>query len=270
VGAAFAKYKVGDRVAGISQIGGHSQYICRKADDLLQINSAVRSEDIAPLVLSGMTAYQMFKYCAKVESGDQFLVHGGSGAVGNILLQLCKANAVRTVSTSSKSKIPFLEKLGSTAIDYKATNYPTELKRIANGGFDAALDFTNQTSINRSFKLLKKDGRMILAGLLTTQQKMDKKTLGNFLKFGMEFGGMMLKKSIWNTFTSKETHFFGIVDSKRDFPERYQNDFNELVAMVEKKQLTIFKKTYALTDARQAHIDLETGKIEGNIVFVNA
>lgn len=76
-----------------------------------------------------------------------------------------------------------------------------------------------------------------------------------------------MKKTLWNLSTSKEVHFFGIVDSKRDFPERYQNDFNELIQFVETRQLKIFKKEYSLDEAHQAHTDLEEGKTIGNIVF---
>lgn len=263
------KFEIGDRVAGISQIGGHGKFICFNENELLQINSHLDSEVIAPLVLSGMTAYQMFKYCAKVKTGDKFLVHGGSGSVGNILLQICKANGITTVATASRRKTDFIKENGGLALDYTSPSYSNNLKRIVNGGFDAALDFTNQESINRSFRLLKKGGRMILAGLLSTQKKMDEKTFWNFLKFGLEFGGMMIKKSIWNTFTSKKVYFFGIIDSRKDYPERYQNDFNELINMVEKGQIIIHKKVYALENARQAHIDLETGKTMGNIVFTN-
>lgn len=259
--------KIGDRVAGICQIGGHSEYICFATKDLLRIDSSLNSADISPLVLSGMTAYQIFKYCARVKSGDTFLIHGGSGAVGNFLLQLCRANGIKSVSTGSASKLDFMRENGSVALDYNAANYPVKLKQVAKGGFDAAFDFTNQKSINRSFRLLKKEGRMILTGLLSTQKKMEKKTFGNFLKFGLEFGWMMMKKAFWNVSTSKEVYFFGIVDSKQDFPERYQNDFNELIQLVETKQLKIFKKEYSLDEASQAHTDLEDGKSIGNLIF---
>lgn len=228
---------IGERVADICQVGGNTQYICRQVKNLLRISKEIKATDAAPLILSGMTAYQIFKYAANVKQGDSFLVHGGSGAVGNILLQLCKLHKVKTVSTSSATKTKLLEELGAIGIDYNSVNYFSELEKHKASGFDAAIDFSNQKSINHSFKLLKKGGRMILCGLLSTQRKMEAKTLYNFLKFGMEFGCMMLKKAWWNIFSNKKTIFFGIVDSKKEFPERYQSDLNELINLVKTGKL---------------------------------
>ncbi|MEM8890600.1 MAG: zinc-binding dehydrogenase [Bacteroidota bacterium] len=259
--------KPGDRVAGICQIGGHSTHIDVAPDQLLKVHSDLPGSQIAPLVLSGMTAYQLLKYCAKLKQGDLFLVHGGSGAVGNILLQLCSAFGIRTISTASKKNLSFINELGAQAIAYDSPNYFEKLKSIAGAGLDAALDFSSQKSINTSFSLLKPKGKLILAGLLATQKKMERKTGWNFLKFGFEFVGMMLKKAIWNRFSNKEVHFFGIVDSKRDFPKRYQQDFDELLAMLSSGKLKIHENIYPLSEARKAHLDLAEGRIKGNAIL---
>jgi NADPH:quinone reductase-like Zn-dependent oxidoreductase len=233
----------------------------------LKIDPNIAPTDAAPLILSGMTAYQIFKYAAQLTSGQTFLVHGGSGAVGNILLQLCQLNGVKTVSTTSKSKLDMVSKLGATALDYNAVDYVQALKTASGAGFDAALDFSNQTSINQSFRLVKKGGKMVLCGLLTTQKQMEKKTLLNFLLFGFEFGGMMLKKAFWNRFSSKTVDFFGIVDSKRDFPERYQNDLNALCELVKNGQLKpAIHQVIPIDDVPKGHDLLEKGFVRGQII----
>lgn len=268
LGEGVTNLSIGDRVADICQIGGNAKYLCRKADELLSIPQTIEAIDVAPLILSGMTAYQIFKYAACVETGGTFLVHGGSGAVGNILLQLCRIHQVKTVSTTSTSKLQMVESLGAMAVDYSSENYFETLQKNTKEGFDATIDFSNQKSINHSFRLLKKGGRMILCGLLTTQKKMESKTFLNFLTFGLEFGGMMLKKALWNSFSSKKTIFFGIVDSKKDFPERYQNDLNELIELVISGKIKPYiYQVFNLDDISKAHQCLGNGKSAGHLVI---
>jgi len=267
VGSEVIDFQKGERVAGICQIGGHSDYINVAPTTLLRVDSSLESEKVACLVQIGVTAYQMYHHFAKVRAGDRFLIHGGSGAVGNLLVQLCRLNEVQAVATASNAKQDFVRNLSGIPIDYQAANYAAQLKKEAGDGFDAALDFTNQKSINRSFRLLKKGGRLILSGLLNTQQQVEKKTFWSFLKFGLEFGGMMLKKARWNQFTSKDVHFFGIVDSRNDHPDRYQNDFTKLLRLVENGQLHLHFATYKLEEARQAQLDLENGKIRGQLIL---
>jgi NADPH:quinone reductase-like Zn-dependent oxidoreductase len=268
LGEKVTTLSVGDRVADICQIGGNTHYICREAKALLKIDKKIEAIEVAPLILSGMTAYQIFKYYTNLKSGDSFLVHGGSGAVGNILLQLCKIHQVKTISTSSMSKLPILESLGAIAVDYQSENYFETLQQNAKEGFDVAIDFSNQKSINHSFKLLKKGGRMILCGLLTTQKKIERKTFVNFLRFGLEFGEMMLKKTLWNTFSSKKAIFFGIVDSKKDFPERYQKDLNELIELVISGKIKPhIHQIFNLDDTAKVHKCLEDGKSAGHLVI---
>lgn len=270
LGNAVTEFKIGDRVAEVCQTGGNSNYICRDTNGLLRVDKSVEAIAIAPLILSGMTAFQIFKYAARVKGGETFLVQGGSGAVGNILLQLCKMNNVKIVSTSSKNKLPFLESLGADTVDYNANNYFELLKNRSGYGFDAAIDFSNQKSINNSFRLLKTGGRMILCGLLTTQRKMETNTFFNFLKFSLEFGGMMMKKTYWNKFSDKSVIFFGVIDSKKDFPERYQNDLNELVELVKTKTLKPhIHQVLTLDETANGHQLIDDAKSTGHLVIYN-
>ena len=147
IGESVSNVRVDDRVADLCQVGGNTTHICRPGETLLRVPKDIEAELASPMILSGMTAYQIFKHHAKVNKGDSFLIHGGSGAVGTTLLQLCQLNGVRTVTTASRAKHDVIRTLADVIIDYRAADYDEQLRHHAHGGFDAVLDFTNHKSL---------------------------------------------------------------------------------------------------------------------------
>lgn len=81
------------------------------------------------------------------------------------------------------------------------------------------------------------------------------------LRFGEDFGLMMAKITLWNALPNGKTaQFFGIVDSKSDFPDRYQHDPNELAQLVKVAQLTpLIHQILPLTAVTEAHQLLDNG-----------
>lgn len=268
LGEEVSSFTVGDRVADLCQTGGNANYIVREAGSLARVPTYIDPAQAACLILSGMTAYQIFKHYSKVKPGDTFLIHGGSGAVGHTLLQLCQIHKVEAVTTASKNKHGRLAGYGAKTLDYRAPNYYEDLEKAAKGGFDAAFDFTNQRSFDRSFRLLKPGGRLTTCGILTKAQKILRKNPFNFLGFGLAFGWMMVKLAWWDRFSDKEAKFFGIVNSKRDFPERFQEDLDELIALLSAGKLTPYiHEVLGLDEVPTGHRLLEEGKVVGQIVI---
>jgi NADPH:quinone reductase-like Zn-dependent oxidoreductase len=270
IGADVKNVKIGDRVCNIIMIGGNANYMCCKADELILIPSEVEAKDAACFTLSGITAYQIFKHIAKVKNGNSILIHGASGAVGNMLLQLGKINNCKMIATASASKHLKIESYGAKALDYHSINYFTQLKQFAENGFDAVFDFTNQKSFNQSFGLLKNGGTLVTYAVYSSSLRIDKKTTFNFLKFGMDFGLMMMKLFWWNTFSNKSAKFFGVMDSKKDFPERFRNDMSELFELLKQNKVKpLIYKELPLEDVQEAHQLIQDRKVEGQIVILN-
>lgn len=268
VGEAVTNVRVGDRVADLCQIGGNATHICRPAETLLRVPDDVDAAVASTMILSGMTAYQIFKHHARVDRDNLFLVHGGSGAVGNILLQLCKLHGVRTVTTASKTKHDALRSVADIVIDYRAPDYDEQLRHHAQGGFDAVLDFTSHRSFNRSFELLRPGGRLISCGVQSLSKTVEKKTFANTTRFTADFGWHMLKLALWNVLpTRKSAHFFGVASSKQASLERYQRDLDELLELVRSGQLApLIHQTVSLSQVAKAHTALEHGEAVGTIV----
>ncbi len=244
---------------------------CTKATELTLIPNNVAANQAACLALSGITAYQMFTHFAKVQQGQRLLIHGGSGAVGNTLLQLGKRYNCQMVATASANKHDLIKTYGAIPIDYNAPNYFSELEKHSANGFDAVFDFTNQKSFNMSMKLLKKGGTLVTYAVFSSSLKIEKKTFFNFMSFGMDFGKMMLKLAYWNKFSGKKAVFYGSSDSKKAEPIRYQQDMYTLFDLLKNNQLipTIYK-IMSLNDVEKAHQLLQDGKVQGQIIISNS
>jgi NADPH:quinone reductase-like Zn-dependent oxidoreductase len=262
--------KVGDRVCSIVMVGGNANFICTKANELTIIPKEAEASSAACFALSGISAYQMFTHFAKVKEGQRILIHGGSGAIGDTLLQLGKLKNCEMIATASAIKHELIKSYGAVAIDYNSTNYFSELQKNSFNGFDAIFDFTNQQSFNNDIKLLKKGGTLVTYAVFSSALKIEKKTFFNFMAFGIDFGKMMMKLMYWNKFSGKKAIFYGSTNSKKIDPARHTNDMNTLFDLLKNGQIkpTVFK-VFDLDEVAKAHQLLQDGKVQGQIVIIN-
>ena len=270
VGKDVTNVKVGDRVCSIVMVGGNADFICINSAELSIVPKDVDAKEAACFALSGITAYQMFTHFAKVKQGQRILIHGGSGAVGDTLLQLGKLHHCEMVTTASISKHEHIKRYGAIAIDYHSPNYFADLKKNSGDGFDAIFDFTNQTSFNNDMKLLKKGGTLVTYAVFTSSLTIEKKNFFNFMAFGLDFGKMMMKLVFWNKFSGKNAVFYGSSDGKKAEPARHQADLNKLFQLLKDGYLkpTIYK-VFTLDEVMKAHQLLQDGKVQGQIIISN-
>jgi len=265
-------FAIGNRVCGIIMTGGNADYVCCSESLLTLVPQEIKGTLAACVNLSGITAYQMFVHYAKVKSGDRILIHGGSGAIGDTLLQFGKLNNCLMVTTASASKHSFIKKsYGATALDYNDKDYWEDLDFVALGGFDAVFDFTNQKSFNRSYKYLKKGGRLVTYAVYSSALAIKYKTPYTFFKFGLDFLLMMLKLKWWNVIPlGKSALFYGSTDSRNQYPERHNKDMRDLFKLIGDGVLVpLIYKEFKIEEVVDAHCILESGQVHGQIVIKN-
>ena len=103
----------------------------------------------------------MLDRCAHIKSGERILVHGAAGGVGTSLLQLGKLEGLEMYGTSSLSKEKIVVELGGKPIDYKSVDFVQEIFKLTGDGVDAVFDGIGTKSLLRSYKTLRKGGRLI-------------------------------------------------------------------------------------------------------------
>jgi NADPH2:quinone reductase len=89
-----------------------------------------------------------------VQSSETVLIHGGTGGVGHIAIQLAKWLGAKVFSTSSSaSKMDIAKKLGADiTINYKNTPVATYKQEYTDGaGFDVVFDTVGGDNLSDSF-----------------------------------------------------------------------------------------------------------------------
>ena len=117
-------FAVGDRVFGCwnearIRRGSLAQYAVSAVDACGPMPASLSFEDAASLPLAGQTALQALRDLAVVRAGDRVLIHGASGGVGTLAIQVAKALGAHVSTTSSAKNLAFCASLGAdVALDY--------------------------------------------------------------------------------------------------------------------------------------------------------
>jgi NADPH:quinone reductase-like Zn-dependent oxidoreductase len=105
-----------------------------------------------PLV--ALTAWQALIDVAKLQAGQTVLIHGGSGGVGSMAIQIAKARGAKVIATASTPNQDLLKQLGAdVAIDYTKTKFEDAAKDV-----DVVLDPVGRDTLARSYGVVKKGG----------------------------------------------------------------------------------------------------------------
>ncbi len=129
---------VGDEVLAFRVRGGWATELTTSASDVFAKPPAVSFEQAANLLLAGTTAAEML-HVTGVKQGETVLVHGASGAVGVMLLQLAAELGARVVGTASPARADVVRRYGGVPIPY-GDGLEGRVRSEAPKGVDAALD----------------------------------------------------------------------------------------------------------------------------------
>jgi NADPH:quinone reductase-like Zn-dependent oxidoreductase len=160
-------YAVGQRALAMTHFGGHADLVCVPADHVLAIPDAMSFEEAAAIPVNYVTAYHMLFRVACVRPGERVLVHMAAGGVGMAVLQLCRTvDDLEVFGTASAAKHDVLRAEGCAhPIDYHATNYAAEVRRLTRGeGVDVVLDPLGGNDWRKGLKLLRPAGRLVAYG----------------------------------------------------------------------------------------------------------
>jgi NADPH2:quinone reductase len=96
----------------------------------------------------------------RLQQGEKFLVHGGSGGIGITAIQLAAAFGARVFATAgSDEKCGVCQSLGAErCINYKKEDFGENLKQE---GADVILDMIGGEYIPKNIRLLRPDGRLV-------------------------------------------------------------------------------------------------------------
>ena len=166
VGQGVSNYQVGDEVygcaGGLADLPGTlAEYIVADADLIALKPKNLTMTQAAALPLVGITAFEGLQR-AGVSKGQNVLVHGGSGGVGHVAVQLAKYFGANVFSTGGGAKqLALIESLGASSINYKTESVSDYVNKHTNGqGFDIVFDSVGGENMTSSFEAASLNGQV--------------------------------------------------------------------------------------------------------------
>jgi NADPH:quinone reductase-like Zn-dependent oxidoreductase len=139
VGKDVTKFRVGDAVFSrpdVKRNGTYAEFVAVNEDEVAFKPKTVSHVESASLPLAAITAWTAIFTTAKLSENQKILIHGGSGGVGSLAIQLAKSRGAYVISTTSTKNLALVKSLGADeVIDYKNQRFE-EIVKDANVVFD--------------------------------------------------------------------------------------------------------------------------------------
>ena len=169
VGTEVTRFVPGDRVWCTNQglLGRQGTFAEFCAVDecwLYPTPEQVADEDVAACALVGVTAHLGLFRDAQLVAGETVFVHGGTGGVGSMVLQMAKAAGARVITTGgSDEKVVACQQLGAdVAINYKSQDVLAAVQEAAPEGVNIFWETLREPDFDLVVGSLAERGRMVL------------------------------------------------------------------------------------------------------------
>ena len=232
-GAKMSKFKAGDPVYAfftLASEGGYGEFVVANENEVAPKPKALTYEQAAAVPAAGSTAWKALVETANLSAGQTVLIHGGSGGVGHLAIQIAKARGARVIATASTANQDFIKQMGAdVAIDYTKTKFEDIAKDV-----DVVLDAVGGDTLKRSYGVVKKGG--IIVSIVDEPEQ-----------------------------AALETHGIRGVSIRTD-PKA--STLEELTRLIDAKKMTpVVSQVLPLSEVVKAHEQIATRHTQGKIVL---
>lgn len=243
-----SSWQVGDRVCALLAGGGMAEEVVVDGRHVLPVPEGLSLAEAAGLPEVYATVWLNLFQLAALKPGEKVLLHAGASGIGSAAIQLCKAFGNPCwVSVGSAERLAYCEALGAQGGVVRNDDLDS-LNDL--GPFDVILDPVGGNYAALNLKLLARDGRWVLIGLM---------------------GGREAQLDLAQVL-AKRVQLLGSTLRNRD--EQFKADlFSDLGQHVwplfaEGRLSPQLARTFAIKDAEAAFTELATNKVSGKLVLV--
>ena len=252
VGEGVTQWHIGDAVCGLANGGAYAEYVAIPQGQVLPVPKGLSLLQAAALPENYFTVWTNVFQRGRLQSGETFLVHGGSSGIGLTAIQLAKAFGARVLCTvGNADKVEACLKAGAdVAINYRTQDFVDEaLAATAQQGVNIILDMVGGDYMQRNLKALSVDGRLVQIAFLQPS------------KTEVDWIGLMVKRL---TFTGSTLRPRSVADKAQMAAELKQNVWP---MMEQGKCLPVIHQVFDLDQAAQAHALMESSTHIGKIML---
>ncbi len=253
VGEGVEDIAPGDYVAFAGVPGAYAEYIVAPAERLVPFNvTLVEARVAAAVMLQGMTAHYLTHSTFPIEEGQTILTHAAAGGVGLLLVQMAKMRGATVIGTAgTEEKAQLAKDAGADeVILYSEQDFVEETDRITGGeGVDVVYDSVGKDTFDGGLDCLKPRGYMVLFGQSSGPvPPFDLQTLN-------QKGGLYVTRPALAQYTATREELLWRAES--------------LFSWIGQDNLSVrIGGTYRLSEADQAHRDLEGRKTTGKLILI--
>lgn len=233
VGARITQFKVGDAVYALLDLkrnGSYAEYVAVNESNVAHKPKTISFVEAASIPLAASTAWQALFNTAHLKKGQRILIHGSSGGVGSMAVQLAKHCGAFVIATTSGVHVSLVKSLGADeVIDYQLNAFNEVVKNV-----DVVFDTIGGQVQDDSWVTLKTDGILV---------------------------------SIVSIPSVEQTTKLG-VRSAFMFTERSAEILEELTNLIDEGEIRpLVGAEFSLQDTAKAHVLSEAGHTAGKIVL---
>jgi NADPH2:quinone reductase len=233
IGPDVTTVAVGDEVIVSPGSGLYSEQVVVPSSSVTPKPSSISWEQAAGLLLVGGTAVDALD-TIRVSEGDTVLIHGASGGVGSLAVQLAVARGATVIGTAGASNQEYVRSLGATPVLY-GDGLEARVREL--GSVDAAFDTAGtDEAVDVSLALVA-----------------DKRRIVTIVAFGR----------------AESDGFNAVGGGNPQSAEARLKARGELVELAGAGRLTVkIAKTFPLADAAQAHTELQSSHPAGKFILI--
>ncbi|NBX44590.1 MAG: quinone oxidoreductase [Gammaproteobacteria bacterium] len=252
-GRGIKEFKPGDRVAYVhTQPGSYCEERLVPASVLVKLPRAISDEQAASMMLKGLTAQYLLRRTCKVAKGDWILVHAAAGGVGLILCQWAKSLGAKVIGiVGSDAKAALAKRNGCKHVLIEGRDdIVARTRALTKGaGVRVVYDSVGAKTFMASLDCLAPLGMMV--------------SYGNASGPPPVMSPMELAKR-GSLFLTRPS-LFAYIAKREDLDAAAR----ELFSVVKSGKVKLrIGQTYPLSEAAQAHRDLEARKTTGSTVLL--
>lgn len=250
VGSDVTKFKVGDKVCGLTNGGGYAEYCVVPESQTLSIPEGVSFTQAAAIPETFFTVWANVFQMGQAKEGETVLIHGGTSGIGTTALMLCKALNIKTFATAgTDEKVQSISHL-TTAINYKTQDFEQVInEKTENAGVDVILDMVGAPYLEKNLNLLRRDGRLVYIAFLGGRKAKE-----------INLGHIMMKRL---TITGSTMRARSTAE-KAEIAQSLEDTVAPFWAKGE--CLPMIYKTFKFDQIQAAHACMDTGEHVGKIV----
>lgn len=168
VGPGAFRWTVGARVCALLSGGGYAELVVAPAAQVLPVPAGLDLVSAAALPEAVCTAWSNLVDAGSLRAGQWVLVHGGSGGVGSIAIQLAVALGAHVVATAGgPDRAARCAGLGAdVVIDHRSQDLVrTVLDATGDRGVELVLDVLGAGALAANLAVLATGGRLVVIGM---------------------------------------------------------------------------------------------------------